>query len=486
MSLNKQARDFADIQEIIRQSDIQMIDLKFTDLSGRWRHVTLPARTLDSRVFTEGIGFDGSSVSSFQRVESGDLCLIPEPATCFRDPFFERPTLSMMCAIVDAENRQQFEGDPRFIARKAEAYIQDLGLGIGKALFSPELEFHILDHVAFADEPNHSFYFADSREASWQSGRRDGVNLGATIPHKSGYHAIQPRDSLSDLRAEIVMMIQDLGIPVKYHHHEVGAPGQVEIEVLFNSLVHSADSVMLMKYVIRNLAHKRGAAVTFMPKPFYGEAGNGMHFHQFLVGQSGEPIFFDEADPYAQLSTMAYAYIAGILDHGRAICAFTNCSTNSYRRLVPGFEAPTNLFFCLGNRSAAIRIPKYAPTPDVKRIEFRTPDGCGNIYLNLAAQLMAGIDGVLRRLDPRTIPGMGPFDVNIGNERAGDLPPIVPVPASLGEALKALESDQEFLKAGTVFPAEFIKAWIKGKQLFEIEAVERRPTPFEYRLYFDL
>lgn len=475
-------KTYEELVGLCEKNGIQQLDLKYIDLFGRWYHLTIPTRRISKRLFEDGEPFDGSSLPGYRSVESGDMVIIPDVTTAQVDPFWDSPTMSLICDICEADTREHFNRDPRGVARRAEAFLKSSGIA-GKSLWGPEYEFYIFDSVNVKEDINTSFYMIDSIEADWNS-QTEGQNLGNTIPHKGGYHASQPMDRSANLRAEMCAMLESMGIPVRYHHHEVGGPGQSEIETLMGELVAMGDNTMRAKYIIKNLAHRKGKTITFMPKPLYNEAGNGMHFHQQLLDASGRNLFYDAAG-YAGLSDTALYYIGGLLYHGRALLALTNPSTNSYKRLVPGFEAPTKLFFGQANRSAAVRIPKYATREEEKRFEFRPPDGTCNIYLAMAAQLMAGIDGIRRKLDPREL-GMGPYDMDVKNIPAEHLARIKSVPYSLIEACDALKEDHEFLLEGGVFSRDLIDTWVDYKVNREYYAVRNRPHPYEIKLYFDM
>lgn len=468
--------NFEQARKYVADRGVRMVDLKFSDLMGRWHHVTIPAGQFDPSLMELGVGFDGSAVG-LKSVKSGDMVLVPDLSASFVDPFWEETTLSLICSAYEADTREPFAHDPRNIARNAEEHMKRLGIA-DESRWGPEYEFYVFDNVAFENDVNTASYRVDSREADWHSA---AGGHGHLIPIHGGYHAIPPKDQIYNLRTEICLHLEAMGIPVKYHHHEVGGPGQNEIETPMMGLLRAGDATQIVKYVTKMAAHRRGQTATFMPKPLYGEAGNGLHFHQHLF-KSGVNQFYD-AGGYAHLSRTALHYIGGLLLHGPALLAFTNPSTNSYRRLVPGYEAPVNLFFSLGNRSAAIRVPKYADQPDTTRIEFRPPDATCNIYLALAAQLMAGLDGIDRRLDPTDL-GFGPIDENIFNWTPQQRKKIKPLPASLREAMEALERDHEFLLQGDVFDEQQISEWIQAKS-DEYFNVRNRPHPFEIALYFD-
>ena len=469
---------FDQAKAYVQQNAFQMIDLKFSDLWGRWHHISIPASQFNEQLMRDGVGFDGSSVG-LKSVKAGDMVLLPDLTTAFRDPFWDAPTLSFICSAYEADTKNPFPRDPRNIAIRAEEYMRETGIA-DESRWGPEYEFYVFDDVAFENEVNRASYRVDSVEADWRSGTGGHGHL---IPRHGGYHAIPPKDQLYNLRAEMVMRLESMGVEVKYHHHEVGGPGQCEIETPMMSLLRSGDATQIVKYVAKMTAHRHGQTATFMPKPLYGEAGSGMHFHQHLFKQ-GQNVCYD-ANGYGKLSQAALYYIGGVLRHGAALLALTNPSTNSYRRLVPGFEAPVNAFFSLGNRSAAIRVPKYADQPDTARFEFRPPDATCNVYLALAGQLLAGLDGILNQIDP-TANGFGPIDANIFAWTDEQRKKIKPLPASLREALEALERDHDFLLAGGVFDEGQITDWIAHKLNDEYYQVRNRPHPYEMALYFDV
>ncbi|MGQ9458442.1 MAG: type I glutamate--ammonia ligase [Anaerolineae bacterium] len=470
---------FQQAADFVKTRQVQMVDLKFCDLWGRWHHLTLPASAFTHDLMEKGIGFDGSAVG-LKSIKAGDMVLVPDLSTGAMDPFHEAPTLSFICSTMEADTRRIFHRDPRNIARRAEMYLQDTCIG-DESLWGPEFEFYVFDRAGYENEPHRSGYWLEAEEAAWNSARSGD---GYQIAHQGGYHAIPPLDRLYNLRSEMALRLLEMGVEVKYHHHEAGGAGQCEMEVpLIKGLVRAGDVAMLVKYVTKMVAHRHGKTVTFLPKPLYGEPGNGMHVHQTLL-KRGKNLFWDERG-YAGLSQTALYYIGGLLEHGPALLAFTNPSTNSYRRLVPGFEAPVKRFFSVGNRSAAIRVPKYANTEATKRIEFRPPDATGNIYLSLSAQLLAGLDGIQRQIDP-TANGFGPIDEDVfawPPEKQASIPSL---PTTLDEALEALEEDHSFLLQGDVFDEELIQDWIAWKREREIQAVRSRPHPYEMALYFDL
>lgn len=462
----------------IEKHGVSMVDLKYCDLLGRWRHVTLPASQFGSWVLDEGVGFDPSSVG-LKPLKAGDMVVVPDLSTGFTDPFCDLPTLGFVCTAKDSDTRLHFPHDPRNVASQAEAYLQETGIA-DDSRWGPEFEFYVFESVAFENEVRSVGYRFEAAEGIWNS---PSAGLGHHIPMQGGYHAHPPRDALHNLRSEMCAHLTAMGVPVKYHHHEVGGPGQVEMETTLMGLVESADATMKVKYVAKMMAAAHNQTVTFMPKPLFGEAGNGLHSHQMLV-KNGLSLFYDP-EGYAGLSQMALHYIGGLLSHGPALLAFTSASTNSFRRLVPGYEAPVNLFFSAGNRSAAVRIPMYANNPRDQRIEFRPPDATGNIYLSLAAQLMAGLDGILKEIDP-TEAGFGPFDANVFTWSTEEQKQIRGLPASLAEALEALAADHEFLLAGGLMDEQFIQNWIDYKTKHEYLRVRDRPHPYEIELYFDV
>jgi glutamine synthetase len=449
----------------------QMVDLKFCDLLGTWQHMTLPVRAFDEAAFDEGLGFDGSSIRGWQGISESDMLLMPQAETAILDPAAEVPTLSLVCEIADPVTREPYAKDPRGVARRAEAHLRASGIA-DTAYFGPECEFFVFDEVHYELGPNRSHYCVDSPEGYWNSGR---PGLGYTSRPKEGYFPPAPHDSLHDLRTQMVLTLERLGIPCEFHHHEVASGGQCEIDLRFTTLTQMADQVMTYKYVVKNLARAAGKTATFMPKPIFGDNGSGMHTHQSLWAD-GEPLMSD-GEGYAGLSPLARSYVAGLLEHAPALLAFCAPTTNSYRRLVPGYEAPVNLVYSQRNRSACIRIPMYSDSPKAKRIEFRCPDASANPYLAFSAMLMAGLDGIERGLDPGA-----PADYDLFEDADGSVPQ---VPGSLPEALDALEADHEFLLRGGVFSEELIRTWIDWKRENEVDVVRLRPHPAEFSLYFD-
>src|SRR5512143_4099621 len=418
---------FDQAKKYVVDQSIDVIDLKFCDLWGRWHHLTIPASQFEPKLMEDGIGFDGSSVG-LKSVKAGDMVLVPDLSTAFMDPFWDTPTMSFICRTLEADTHEIFTNDPRNIAIRAEDYMKSTGIA-DESRWGPEFEFYIFDSVSFENGVNRSSYAIESREADWNS---QGGGHGHYIPLHGGYHAIPPKDQLYKLRTRMMSHLERMGVPVKYHHHEVGGPGQCEIETPMMGLLQAGDATMIIKYVTRMTAHEAGQTATFMPKPLFGEAGSGMHFHQHLF-RKGSNIFYNP-EGYGCMSREALYYIGGLLKHGAALLAITNPSTNSYRRLVPGYEAPVNAFFSLGNRSAAVRIPKYANQPDTARIEFRPPDATGNVYMMLAGMLMAGLDGIINKIEP-TEKGFGPIDQNIFAWPDDQRAKIRALPSSLNEAL---------------------------------------------------
>ncbi|MFZ2492236.1 MAG: type I glutamate--ammonia ligase [Thermoanaerobaculia bacterium] len=470
---------FANVQEAqdyIRREELRMVDLKFSDLWGRWHHVTIPAGQFTEHLMRDGVGFDGSSVG-LKSVKSGDMVLLPDLSTAFRDPFYRHPTLSFICSAYEADTKSPFAFDPRNIVRRAEEYLKTTGVA-DQSIWGPEYEFYVFNDVSIENGVNVASYRVDSSEADWNSAT---AGHGHLIPLHGGYHAIPPKDSLHNLRSEICIELENLGVEVKYHHHEVGGPGQCEIETPLFGILQAGDATQIIKYVVKNVAVRHGQTATFMPKPLFGEAGSGMHFHQMLK-KGGKNVFYDP-NGYGCLNELAFHYIGGILKHGPALLAITNPSTNSYRRLVPGFEAPVSAIFSLGNRSAAIRVPKYADQEDTARFEFRPPDATCNVYLALAAQLMAGLDGIRNKIDPRE-EGFGPIDKNVFALTEEERKKIKSLPTSLSEACDALERDHEFLLQGDVFDAEQLADYIKHLRADDA-AVRNRPHPYEVGKYFD-
>ncbi len=467
----------ADLRALAEKNDVKMIDLKFIDFLGKWQHITIPAHRLDEDLFEEGIGFDGSSFPGWQPIHASDMQLRPDPSTAQLDPFMEVPTLSLIGNVVDPITGQPYSRDPRYITAKAEAYLTSTGIA-DTVYFGPEAEFFVFDDVRFKLEANSSFYAVDSSEGAWNTGRDEGPNLGYKHQVRGGYFPVRPHDSHHDLRTEMALELEKAGVIVDLHHHEVASGGQCEIGIKYDTMLSMADKLQWFKYIVKNVAHRHNKTVTFMPKPLLGDNGSGMHTHVSLW-KGGKPLFAGEG--YAGLSDMALHFIGGIIEHVPALLAFTNPTTNSYKRLVPGYEAPNKLAYSSRNRSAAVRIPMYSSSPNSRRIEFRTPDPSCNGYLAFAAIMMAGLDGIERQLDPGA-----PMDKNIYNLPPEELAQIANAPTSLEEALAALADDHEFLLRGNVFTEDVIEAWIQCKLDREVAPTRLRPTPFEYQLYFDV
>ncbi len=461
---------------LAKEKGAELVDLKFMDLIGTWQHFTIPMSEYNENLFEDGSGFDGSSIRGWQPINASDMLVMPDPSTAVMDPFCEKPTLSLLGNIVDPITREPYSRDPRGIAKKAEAYVQSGGFG-EVAYFGPEPEFFILDEVRFDQNAYEGYYHVNSVEGVWNSGREESPNLGYKPRHKEGYFPVSPLDSYQDVRTEMVQMMEQVGIRVEKHHHEVATAGQAEIDLRFLPLVQMADALQWYKYIVKNVAKKHGKTATFMPKPVFGDNGSGMHTHQ-SVWKDGNPLF--AGDSYGGMSEFAMHYIAGILAHAPAICAFAAPTANSYRRLVPGFEAPVNLAYSSRNRSAAVRIPMYSMSPKAKRIEVRFPDATSNGYLAFSAMLMAGLDGVERKLNPGD-----PLDKDIYALTPEELANVPSVPGSLPEALDALEKDHDFLLKGDVFTQDVVETWVEYKRTQEIDELRLRPHPYEFALYYD-
>jgi len=463
--------------EMARENGVRVVDLRFMDFPGLWQHFTVPISELEESSFEDGFGFDGSSIRGWQPIHASDMLVVPDAATAKIDPFYETKTLVLICNIVDPITREAYSRDPRNIAQKAEAYLKNTGIG-DTAYFGPEAEFFIFDDIRFESSRNGAFYFVDSVEGIWNSGRDEEPNLAYKPRHKEGYFPVPPMDKFQDLRTDMLLTLENLGIDVECQHHEVATAGQAEIDMRFKPLLQMADQLMWFKYVLKNVARLNNRAVTFMPKPLFEDNGTGMHTH-LSIWKGGEPLF--AGDKYAGISQEALYAIGGILKHCKAVCAFTNPTTNSYKRLVPGFEAPVNLAYSSRNRSAAIRIPMYSPSPKAKRIEFRTPDPSCNGYLAFSAMLMAALDGIENKIDPGN-----PLDKDIYGLSPEELAEIPSAPGSLDEAIEALKNDHEFLLKGDVFTQDAIDMWIEYKTENEINEIRLRPHPHEFFLYFDI
>ncbi len=466
-----------DVLKFCTENNIKYVDFKFMDLIGVWQHMTFPIRELTKDLFENGKGFDGSSIRGWRSIESSDMIMIPDPATAMIDPFNELPTLSLICDIEDPITRERYGRDPRNISRNAEEYMKSTGLG-DICYMGPEAEFFIFDEIKYDYSNNKGYFFIDSNEAIWNSARNEEPNLGYKIKLKEGYFPVPPTDSQQNLRSEMVEVMLRCGLHVETQHHEVGTAGQGEIDLKFNPMTQIADELMLFKYIIKNVAFANKKTATFMPKPLFGDNGNGMHTH-ISLWKDGKNTF--AGDKYAGLSQNALYFMGGILKHSNSLAAITNPSTNSYKRLVPGYEAPVNLAYSSRNRSASIRIPQYSQNPKAKRIEVRYPDSSCNPYLAFAAMLMAGLDGIQNKIDPGE-----PMDKNIYDLPPEELKNIPSMPGSLSEALDALEKDHDFLLKGDVFSKDLIFAWINYKRQHEVSALNLRPHPYEFHLYYDM
>jgi glutamine synthetase len=462
--------------EFAKKNKALMVDLKFVDFPGVWQHFSIPIEELSEAVFKEGLGFDGSSIRGWQAINNSDMLVIPDPNTAVMDPFMKVSTLSLVCNIIDPITLESYSRDPRYIAQKAEKYLKSTKIG-DTAYFGPEYEFFILDTARF-DQTSHSgYYFLDSDEGIWNSGQ-EGANRAYKPRHKEGYFPVSPTDALDDIRTEMVLEMQKMGIPVERQHHEVATAGQAEIDIRFDSLTTMGDKMMMFKYIVKNVAKRHNKTATFMPKPIFGDNGSGMHTHQ-SIWKDGKPLFAGKE--YAGVSQMCLYYIGGILKHAGALAALTNPTTNSYKRLTPGFEAPVNLAYSSRNRSASIRIPMYSPSPKAKRIEVRFPDPSCNPYLSFAAMLMAGLDGIENKIDPGAA-----VEKDLYEMAPAELARIKTMPGSLDEALENLAADHAFLTKGGVFTKDALNTWIEYKKDKEVDALRLRPHPYEFFLYFDI
>ena len=470
-----------ELRKLCAEQGIRMIDFKMTDLDGRWRHITIPVERFNEDIFVQGIGFDGSNYG-YAPVEKSDMVFIPDPATAVIDPFVEIPTLTMCgnVCVIGEENRP-FDQYPRNVSLRAVEYMKKQGIA-DEMLIGPEFEFHLFDNVSYTVSPQKTSFTIDTAQASWNSGKESPYNNGFQVPAGGGYHIAAPQDIAYNLRSKMCILLENLGVDVKYHHHEVGGSGQMEIEVELGDMVDMADKTMIIKYVIKNTAVQAGKTATFMPKPIHREAGNGMHVHM-LLKKDGKPVFYDK-DGYSGLSQTAHYFIGGLLRHIASLCALTNPSTNSFKRLVPGFEAPVTVGYATSNRSAVIRIPAYAKSPETKRFELRNPDATANPYYAYAAILMAGIDGVINKIDPSAC-GWGPYDFNLYDLSDEEKAKIESLPKTLEEALDALEADHDYLTAGGVFPERLIEIWIDRKRREALE-LSQIPNPAEFKKYYDL
>lgn len=467
-----------DIVAFAKENGAKVVDFRFTDLFGAWQHFSVPIQQFSEDMFEDGLGFDGSSVRGFQTIDQSDMLLIPDAATAFMDPFYEVPTLNILCSIEDPITRDRYSRDPRYVAIKAENYLKSSGIA-ETAYFGPEAEFYLFDDVRYSEGPDHSFYQIDSREAPWNTGADEGGNLGYKMRMKGGYFPCPPADQLQDVRTEMMLTLIDCGLEVEVQHHEVGGAGQAEIDLRFDTLLKMADDIQKYKYIIRNVANQNGLVATFMPKPVYKDNGSGMHVHMSLWNGK-TPLFYDK-EGYALLSDMAIHYIGGILKHAPALLAFAAPTTNSYKRLVPGYEAPINLVYSQRNRSACVRIPTYSSSPKARRMEFRAPDPAANPYLAFSAMLMAGLDGIKNKIMPPE-----PVDKDIYEMPAAEKAHIAQTPGNLKEAIDALEADHDFLLEGGVFTPDLIEAYIDYKREVEIDGINLRPHPYEFALYHDI
>jgi len=466
-----------EVLALCREKDVKAVDFRFMDFPGLWQHFTIPAGSLDEDTFEDGLGFDGSSIRGWQAINESDMLVVPQPETAMLDPFTELATLSMICNIQDPITREDYSRDPRNVARKSINYLRSTGIG-DTCYIGPEAEFFIFDDIRFEQQPNAGYYYIDSVEGQWNRGKDEGPNLGSKLRHKEGYFPVPPADQMMDIRNEMMQLMLDCGLEVEAQHHEVGTAGQAEIDLKFNTLVHMADQMMMYKYIVKNVARRHNKLATFMPKPIFGDNGSGMHTH-VSIWKGDEPLF--AGNGYAGLSEMALYAIGGLLKHAPSILAFSNPTTNSYKRLVPGFEAPVNLAYSQRNRSASCRIPMYSASPKAKRVEFRCPDPSCNPYLAFSAILMAVIDGIQNKIDPGE-----PLDKDIYDLTPEELQDVPTTPGTLEEALKALRDDHEFLLRGDVFTPDVIDTWIWYKTENEVNQLKLRPHPYEFCMYADI
>ncbi|WP_447987391.1 type I glutamate--ammonia ligase [Nitrospira sp. Nam74] len=465
-----------EVLEYAKKNKVQIVDLKFIDLIGTWQHFSIPIEELNEGVFKDGSGLDGSSIRGWRAINNSDMLAVPDPMTACLDPFTNVPTLSLVCNVIDPITRENYDRDPRFIAQKAEKYLKGTRIG-DISYWGPEAEFFIFDQARYDQNGHSGYYFIDSDEGVWNAGK-EGVNLGGKIRHKEGYFPVAPTDTQQDIRSEMIIEMQRAGIPIEKHHHEVATAGQAEIDLRFDSMVKMADKMMMYKYIVKNVAARHHKTVTFMPKPLFGDNGSGMHTHQ-SIWKDGKPLFAGKE--YAGISQMCLYYIGGILKHAPALAALTNPTTNSYKRLTPGFEAPVLLAYSSRNRSAGIRIPMYSPSPRAKRIEVRFPDPACNPYLAFSAMLMAGLDGIENKIDPGE-----PMEKDLYDLEPKEAAKVPTMPGSLDDALKNLEKDHEFLLKGGVFSEELLEAWVSYKRNREVDMLRLRPHPYEFFLYYDV
>ncbi|MDA2909923.1 type I glutamate--ammonia ligase [Nitrospiraceae bacterium AH_259_D15_M11_P09] len=467
-----------EVLEFAKKNKVEIVDLKFTDLPGLWQHFSISTSEFNEELFESGIGFDGSSIRGFQSIDESDMLLFPDPASVFLDPFAQLPTLSLICNVKDPITGQSYSRDPRFVAQKAEKYLKSTGIA-DISYWGPELEFYILDNVRFDQSYNYAYYYIDSEEGFWNSGNGERPNLGYKPRYKEGYFPVPPMDHLQDIRSEMLRTMEKVGVRMEIHHHEVGTAGQAEMDMRFTTLTRMADQVLMYKYVTKNVARKHGKTVTMMPKPIFMDNGSGMHVHQSLW-KNGKNVFYDKKG-YALISDLARHYIGGILKHADALCALVAPTTNSYRRLVPGYEAPINLVYSQRNRSACVRIPMYSKSEKAKRLEFRTPDPSCNPYYAFAGMLMAGLDGIENKIEPPP-----PLDKDLYDLEPEEAAQIKSVAGSLEQVLDALEQDHDFLLKGGVFTKDVVDTWIEFKRKKELDPVRLRPHPYEFALYFDI
>ncbi len=467
-----------EVLDLAKKNKVEIVDLKFTDLPGLWQHFSIATTEFNEELFESGIGFDGSSIRGFQSIDESDMLLFPDPSSAFLDPFTQLPTLSLICNVKDPITGQSYSRDPRFVAQKAEKYLKSIGIA-DISYWGPELEFYILDNVRFDQSYNYGYYYIDSEEGFWNSGNGEKPNLGYKPRYKEGYFPVPPMDHLQDIRSEMLRTMEKVGVRMEIHHHEVGTAGQSEMDMRFTTLTRMADQVLMYKYVTKNVARKHGKTVTMMPKPLFMDNGSGMHVHQSLW-KNGKNVFYDKKG-YALISDLARHYIGGILKHADALCALVAPTTNSYRRLVPGYEAPINLVYSQRNRSACVRIPMYSKSEKAKRLEFRTPDPSCNPYYAFAGMLMAGLDGIEKKIEPPP-----PLDKDLYDLEPEEAAKIKSVAGSLEQVLDALEQDHDFLLKGGVFTKDVVDTWIEYKRKKELDPVRLRPHPYEFVLYFDI
>jgi len=467
-----------EVLEFAKKNKVEIVDLKFVDLPGLWQHFSISTSELTDELFEEGIGFDGSSIRGFQTIDESDMLLIPDPTSAFMEPFTDIPTLSLICNVKDPVSGKIYTRDPRYVAQKAEKYLKTTGIA-DTSYWGPEIEFYILDNVRFDQSYNYGFYYIDSEEGFWNSGNGEKPNLGYKPRYKEGYFPVPPMDHLQNIRSEMLRTLEKIGVRMEIHHHEVGTAGQTEMDMRYTTLTRMADQVLMYKYVIKNVARKHGKTVTVMPKPIFMDNGSGMHTHQSLW-KNDKNLFYDQKG-YALISDKARHYIGGILKHADALCGLVAPTTNSYRRLVPGYEAPINLVYSQRNRSACVRIPMYSKSEKAKRLEFRTPDPSCNPYYAFAAMLMAGLDGIENKIEPPP-----PLDKDLYDLDPKEAAKVKSVAGSLEQVLDALEKDHAFLLKGDVFTKDVIETWIEYKRKKELDPVRLRPHPYEFALYFDI